>query len=38
VVEPTPGAVALAGNTDPGPYFRGQPEAPITIDEYADFQ
>lgn len=31
-------ALADAGNTYPGPFFRGRADAPITIDEHADFQ
>jgi cytoskeletal protein RodZ len=37
--EPRPVAAAVGdGRTHPGPYFLGRPDAPVTIDEYADFQ
>lgn len=26
------------GQSYPGPYFRGRADAPVTIEEYADFQ
>lgn len=31
-------AVTGDGQTYPGPYFKGQADAPVTIEEYADFQ
>lgn len=31
-------SIALAdGRTHPGPYFLGKADAPVTLDEYADF-
>jgi protein-disulfide isomerase len=32
------GVTTGAGRTYPGPFFLGRPDAPVTIDEYADFQ
>jgi hypothetical protein len=26
------------GNTHPGPYFLGRSDAPVVLEEYADFQ
>jgi hypothetical protein len=31
-------AQELGGSTYPGPYYIGAPDAPVTIEEYADFQ
>ena len=28
----------LGGNTYPGPYYLGSPDAPVVLQEYADFQ
>jgi hypothetical protein len=28
----------MGGSTYPGPYYLGSPDAPVTIEEYADFQ
>ena len=28
----------LGGSTYPGPYYLGSPYAPVTMEEYADFQ
>jgi hypothetical protein len=35
-----PSAIAQdsGGSTYPGPYFMGDPDAPVTFMEYADFQ
>lgn len=35
---PAPETLTPPGGTYPGPFFLGRPDAPITIDEYADFQ
>lgn len=32
---PAPG---VSGNSYPGPYFKGNANAPLTLEEYADFQ
>jgi len=31
-------AQELGGSTYPGPYYMGAPDAPVTIEEFADFQ
>ena len=28
----------FGGSTYPGPYYMGSPDAPVTFEEYADFQ
>jgi hypothetical protein len=28
----------LGGSSYPGPYYLGSPDAPVTMEEYADFQ
>jgi len=35
---PSPAALTGDGRTAPGPYYLGRPDAPITLDEYADYQ
>jgi hypothetical protein len=31
-------AQELRGSSYPGPYYLGSPDAPVTFEEYADFQ
>ncbi len=44
VAAPKPGVTSAGvlltgdGRTAPGPYYLGRPDAPVTLDEYADFQ